>query len=65
MIACGWVSTLFRNAAKDWHHGVYFADQPYSELQVLGVPLTEAIRSELEGLGFTDFQTSMTSKQEF
>jgi hypothetical protein len=39
----------------DLHHGVYSADPPYSELQVVGVSLTAAIRSALEALGFTDF----------
>ena len=36
----------------DLHHGAYSADPPYSELEVIGVVLTEAIQTALEQTGF-------------
>jgi hypothetical protein len=36
----------------DLHHGAYSSDPPYSELEVIGVVLTEAIQTALEQTGF-------------
>ncbi len=38
----------------DLHHGAYSADPPYSELEVIGVVLTEAIQTALEQTGFKE-----------
>ena len=38
----------------DLHHGAYSADPPYSELEVIGVVLTEAIQIALEQTGFKE-----------
>ncbi len=42
----------------DLHHGVYSSDPPYNVLEVVGVALTEAIRSALAQMGFTEVQTT-------
>jgi hypothetical protein len=38
----------------DLHHGIYSADPPYSVLDVIGVAITEGIKSALEQNGFTE-----------
>ena len=38
----------------DLHHGIYSADPPYSVLDVIGVAITEQIKSALEQNGFTE-----------
>jgi hypothetical protein len=44
----------------DLHHGTYSADPPYSVLDVIGVTITEGIRSALEQNGFTEIHTRET-----
>jgi hypothetical protein len=39
----------------DLHHGSYSADPPYTQLEVLGAPLTERIKAELSEYGFNEF----------
>jgi hypothetical protein len=39
----------------DLHHGSYSADPPYTQLEVLGAPLTERIRTALSEYGFNEF----------
>ena len=40
----------------DLHHGAYSADPPYSELEVIGAVLTEAIQTALEQTGFKEIR---------
>jgi hypothetical protein len=40
----------------DLHHGIYSADPPYSVLDIIGVAITEEIRSALEQNGFTEIE---------
>lgn len=42
----------------DLHHGEYSADPPYSILEVIGVRLTPAIKTELAEYGFDQFGES-------
>lgn len=51
-------SLLDQIDAVDLHHGIHSADPPYSELEVFGVHMTEAIRSKLELVGFTDVRNT-------
>jgi hypothetical protein len=39
----------------DVHHGGYSSSNPYTELEVIGTPLTAAIREALSQLGFSKF----------
>jgi hypothetical protein len=39
----------------DLHHGQYSADPPYSEVEVYGARLTDAVEHAFRGLGFTEF----------
>ena len=39
----------------DVHHGAYSSSNPYTELEVIGTPLTVAIREALSQLGFSKF----------
>jgi hypothetical protein len=39
----------------DVHHGAYSSSNPYTELEVIGAPLTVAIREALSQLGFSKF----------
>ncbi len=45
-------------ATVDLHHGAYSANPPYSELEVIGVPLTSEAKSAVRGLGFGRFETT-------
>jgi hypothetical protein len=36
-------------------HGAYSSSNPYTELEVIGTPLTVAIREALSQLGFSKF----------
>ena len=40
----------------DLHHGAYSANPPYTILAVLGVSLTDRIKTELSVYGFREFQ---------
>lgn len=40
----------------DLHHGPYSTSTPYTEIKVIGCPLTRRIRAALEELGFTEFE---------
>lgn len=40
----------------DLHHGAYSSNAPYTELKVLGCPLTDRIRVGLAALGFAEFE---------
>jgi hypothetical protein len=42
--------------AIDLHHGEYSSDPPYSALEVIGLPISEQIKSALEGIGFEAFE---------
>lgn len=39
----------------DLHHGAYSSSTPYTELEVIGVPLAALIRVALSQIGFTEF----------
>lgn len=41
--------------AVELHHGHFSSQTPYLILEVLGTPMTEAIRGALEALGFSQF----------
>jgi hypothetical protein len=43
-------------ATVDLHHGAYSSNPPYSELEVIGVPLTGEAKSAVRGLGFGRFE---------
>ncbi len=45
-------------ATVDLHHGAYSSNPPYSELEVIGVPLTDEAKSVVQGLGFERFETT-------
>ena len=38
--------------AIDLHHGEYSSNPPYSDLEVIGLPISEQIKCALEGIGF-------------
>ena len=40
----------------DLHHGPYSTTRPYTELEVIGCPLSDRIRTALSELGFTNFE---------
>ena len=40
----------------DLHHGVYSADPPFTQIEVIGSPLTEQIKEGLADYGFHHFQ---------
>jgi len=40
----------------DLHHGSYSADPPYTIVNVIGVQLSETIKTELSEYGFNEFQ---------
>ena len=42
----------------DLHHGCYSSDPPYTILEVLGVPLSERIKTELAEYGFNEFHST-------
>lgn len=39
----------------DLHHGTYSADPPYTELEAVGIVITERLRAELTSYGFDEF----------
>ncbi len=39
-------------SAVDLHHGEYSSHPPYSELEVIGVPLSDEVKSAIKDLGF-------------
>jgi hypothetical protein len=39
----------------DLHHGAYSSGNPYTELEVIGAPLTAPIRVALSQIGFAEF----------
>lgn len=43
-------------ATVDLHHGTYSSNPPYSELEVIGVPLTDEAKSATRDLGFMRFE---------
>lgn len=40
----------------DMHHGIYSADPPYTELEVIGTAISDKVKAELSQFGFNDFQ---------
>jgi hypothetical protein len=40
----------------DLHHGKHSSNPPYPVLDVIGCPLTKAVKSAMAGLGFTRFE---------
>lgn len=40
------------------HHGRWSADPPYTELEVIGTPLTDRIKAVLSQYGFNEFHTT-------
>jgi hypothetical protein len=40
----------------DLHHGEYSSNPPYSNLEIVGLPKSEALQSALEELGFKVFE---------
>jgi hypothetical protein len=40
----------------DLHHGPYSSQTPYTQIDVLGAPLTDEIHAALEYLGFDEFR---------
>ena len=40
----------------DLHHGPSSTKRPYTELEVIGCPLSDRIRTALSELGFTNFE---------
>ncbi len=42
----------------DLHHGTYSASPPYTILEVLGVPLSDRIKTELSEFGFNEFNVT-------
>jgi hypothetical protein len=42
----------------DLHHGEYSSTPPYSELEVIGVPLTNEVKSAIRDLGFGGFEAT-------
>ena len=51
-----WESCLNMLETIDLHHGEYSSNPPYSVLEVIGAPLTEELKSAIEGLGFRSFE---------
>jgi hypothetical protein len=51
-------SLLGQLGTIDLHNGACSADPPYSELEVIGVVLTEAIQIALEQTGFKEIHTT-------
>jgi hypothetical protein len=45
-------------ATVDLHHGEYSSTPPYSELEVIGVPLTDEVKSAIRDLGFGRFEAT-------
>jgi hypothetical protein len=45
-------------ATVDLHHGEYSSNPPYSELEVIGLPLTDKAKSAIKDLGFGRFETT-------
>lgn len=44
----------------DLHHGPHSTPVPYTELEVIGVPLTTGVRAALSQIGFTQFTADET-----
>jgi len=51
-----WESCLKMLDTIDLHHGEYSSNPPYSVFEVIGAPLTQALKSAIEGLGFRNFE---------
>ena len=51
-----WESCLKMLDTIDLHHGKYSSNPPYSVFDIIGCPLTKAVKSALEDLGFTRFE---------
>lgn len=43
----------------DLHHEEYASNPPYSILEVIGLPLTDEVKSAVEDLGFGTFETTV------
>jgi hypothetical protein len=44
----------------DLHHGSHSADPPYTMLEIVGIQVTERIKSELSRFGFNKFEKTTT-----
>jgi hypothetical protein len=42
----------------DLHHGIYAADPPFSELEAIGVGLSDKLRSTFSDFGFNQFEVT-------
>jgi hypothetical protein len=51
-----WESCLKMLDTIDLHHGRYSSNPPYSVFDVIGCPLTKAVKSAVEDLGFIRFE---------
>lgn len=39
----------------DLHHGIHSADPPHTVIEIIGVPVTDGIKTELSHYGFNEF----------
>ena len=42
----------------DLHHGQYSSNPPYSIFEVIGCPLSKAVKSSIEAFGFRNFEAT-------